>query len=461
VKKVQESVDTQSRIGVGELRVAAESVLLEAVRQAPHLHFTMDEVTTYIPVHKVRKVLGMSKEDTRDLDPILTAAAGKLNKKLHSFQVSREPWYYGDCKFVARLADDAEWKDAVSEAWSFADHKNECDLTDAGVALLQFIRSGKLESDFMTERSLTWKIGFNGRENCLKPYLYEIVDKTGVGLHWEAKGTHYGERPMFRLWVDSAEPPQPVIEPALNPVFDLHLDRFSKADLDSVRSMIYDGLFKLNPAGAAEICCIAISTRGELRRCFPQARSRKSNVLVEFFSVIPFNESLELAYDFREKVPLWTLVLEPQEDWETALAAIRDELAQPSLQVQFGLSDDAAKLVNWIEGLPEDKKLLGRVTPIAEDAAEKWIGIECPWSEENTAVYLQLLVDEINEHTSYDLTLQPWREYNRVKTRIIIRGKRPRIEDVLSQLRQIFAERGRSWDGDTIRAALERLLSPG
>lgn len=265
---------------------------------------------------------------------------------------------------------------------------------------------------------------------------------------------------MFRLWADSFEPTQQIIPPALNPVFEMHLDRFTRADLDSVRSTIYESLLKLDPSGDEVIYCLAISSRRELKRCFPKPRSRESEVLARFFSAVPLNSSLERSYDFREKVPLWTLSFGPEKDWQTTLAAIREELAEPSLKEKYGLSDEAAKLLNWIEELPEDKKLLGRVTPIVEDSAEKWIGIKCPWSEQNTSVYLQLLVDEINERTSYDLALQSWHESNRVRTRVIIKRKRTGIEDVLSQLRQISAERGKRWDGDKIRTALEGLLSP-
>jgi hypothetical protein len=201
--------------------------------------------------------------------------------------------------------------------------------------------------------------------------------------------------------------------------------------LDDAGAIIYKKLTELNPMGSEPIYVLAISSRRELHRCFPNAPSRKSNVLVEFFSAISFNKTLRRGYDFREKVPMWNVTLMPVDNWPTTLAAIREDLARPGLQERFGLTDEAAKLLQWIEMLPEDEKLLGRVTPIIEDAATKFIGINCPWSEENTSVYLQLLVDEINDRTIYNLVLQPWRECSRTRSRIVIRRKSPAEKTML------------------------------
>jgi hypothetical protein len=130
----------------------------------------------------------------------------------------------------------------------------------------------------------------------------------------------------------------------------------------------------VNPSGREDIYVLAISTR-------------------RFFGAISLNESLDRGYDFRDDAPVWTFAIRPTSDWAAALDAIRLELAQPSLHERFGLSHEAAKLLNWIEQLPNDKKLLGRLTPIVEDSNEEWIGLDCPWRDENIPAYLQLLID--------------------------------------------------------------------
>lgn len=101
------------------------------------------------------------------------------------------------------------------------------------------------------------------------------------------------------------------------------------------------------------------------------------------------------------------------------------------------------------------------MTPIVEDSARKWIGIEFPWNQENAAVYLQLLIDEINERTDYELRLQPWREYAQVKSRICVRRKPTQMDRLVIQLRQISAERGKELGDAEARSAIECLLSAG
>ncbi len=316
---------------IAELRVAAESVVLDVIRQAPLLHFTMDQVSSHAEAKKVRKAIGMLKKDNRDVRPIIADAVAKVNKRLRTFKVSIEPWSRYDNKFVAILNDDAEWSDAVTEAWSYAENPNEFYLTDAALGLSQFLRSGDLDQDFVSERSISWKMGLNGREHCIEPYLYEVVAKTNIPLRWEGKGTRWGEKPSYRLWIEESEPRHSAeIPTGINPVFQMHLDRFTKENVDQVRATIHETLLRLNPTGSEEVYLIAIASRRELCRCFPNAPSRDSDVLAEFFSTVSLNQELDRGYDFRETAPMWSLTLRPKTDWSTALAAIRHEQKQPS-----------------------------------------------------------------------------------------------------------------------------------
>jgi hypothetical protein len=144
-----QSTHEPPRLTIVELRTRAETILLDVVRQAPHLHFTMNEVSQYAEAKKIRKALGLPKDDARDLSPIVSAAATKLNKRLKTFQVEVEQSSGWQDKLIASLNDDAEWPEATSEVWSYADHVNEFQLTDAGFGLLEYARSGDLDSDFV------------------------------------------------------------------------------------------------------------------------------------------------------------------------------------------------------------------------------------------------------------------------------------------------------------------------
>jgi hypothetical protein len=432
----EETPPGSPRLTIAQLRHAAEAVLLDVIRQKPHLHFTMAQVSEYIEVKKVRKAVDMAKDDERELRPILETAAANLNKRLKTFRVGVE-----SSQLIASLNEDAEWSEAISEAWSYVDKPNEFGLSNPGLSLLEYIRSGDLKAEFVLERSISYKMGLNGRERCIEPYLREVRRKALVDLNWEKKNTQWGKPPMYRLWIAKDEF-QPIEAPrAVNPVFKNRLEAFTKVDVDALRALIYDHLLRLNPIGDDDIYLVAISRRRELQHCFPHSTSRISDVLVRFFSAISLNPELRRAYDFRDHAPVWTFSLQPKSDWKTTLAAIRADLAQPSLQDRFGLSCEAAKLLRWIEQLPDDTKLLGRLTPVVEDANEQWIGLNCAWRGENTGVYLQLLIDEINDRTDYELKLQPWHEWNAVKSRIVFKRKKSAaLADLLARLDRVCAK---------------------
>jgi hypothetical protein len=238
------SDEETGRLPIAELRVRAETVLFDVVRQAPHLHFTIGEVSEYAEPKKIRKALGMDKDDGRDLTPILSAAAAKLNKRLKTFRLEVEQSTGWRDKLIAKLNDDAEWPEAISEAWSYADEVNEFYLTDPGFGAVHYIRSGDLASDFVLERSISYKMGLYGRERCIEPYLYDVRRKALIDLNWDKKGANWNERPMYRLWVGTAQLRHARTPAALNPVFATHLEAFKKADVDAAREVIYDNLLK-------------------------------------------------------------------------------------------------------------------------------------------------------------------------------------------------------------------------
>lgn len=410
-----------------ELIDAAQPIILDAVRQQPCLHFKDVTAWTHVRTNSVRKMIGLAKDDKRDISGILSSAATATNKRLKSFQVQAEGSHYGEERLVTTLTDTAEWDDALREAWSYAEKPNECFLTDPGLALLEYVRSGQLGTEFVRERSISHRMGLYGREGCVEEYLHEIASKTPLNLHWEKNGAHWSATPpMFRIWLEKPDRQQPEKPVGLNPEIDADIDRPTRKDLDAARSAIYSNLLVLNPPNAKVVHFIAISTRKDLRRCFPRLRENHSDALFNFFTSISLNDQLLFGCDFQDEAPIWTVTFGASQDWKKTLAAIQEEIARPSVEERYGLGSEAAKLLTWIEQLPADKKLLGRLTPIVEESNKKWIGLTWPWSEENVAVYLQLLIDEINECTDYDLRLQPWREYGRIKSRIIIRRNRVR-----------------------------------
>ena len=118
-----------------------------------------------------------------------------------------------------------------------------------------------------------------------------------------------------------------------------------------------------------------------------------------------------MEYDFDDGSDAWHLRVLPRENWQDTLKAIEDLRSKPTLKQRYGLNSHSAKLLEWIKGLTE-KEFLQEWTPVVEDALEKEIGIKCPWNDRNFSAYIQLLIDEINDKTPYDLKIQPWKDYS-------------------------------------------------
>jgi len=149
----------------------------------------------------------------------------------------------------------------------------------------------------------------------------------------------------------------------------------------------------------------------------------------------------------------------PKVDWGSSLSAISDELSQPGMEERLGISSDAAKLLRWLERLPGDK-LVGRLTPVIEEDCEKQIGIKCPWDSKNFPTYIQVLIDEINEKSDYDLRTQPWYRYADVQTRIRIARKKTDLQDVVRCLQWLGLQNGVFLDIASTEATLISLISP-
>jgi hypothetical protein len=201
---------------------------------------------------------------------------------------------------------------------------------------------------------------------------------------------------------------------------------------------------------------VSVSNRAELSKCFPKFGS--GHQLAQFFHDLPIDGSVAKSFDFRDNAKRWFISFHPKKNWETSLVAIQTELSRPGLAERYGISSDAAKLLTWIEALPADR-FTGPWTPVVEEANDRWIGISCPWSKENFPAYLQMLLDEINQHAGYDLALQPWHQHGTIKSRIRVARKRSGIENVVKQVQLLALERGALLDPLTTRNAIEKLIA--
>ena len=455
-----EQVEPKPRPPLAELCSRAEEMLLDIVRQNPVLHFTRRCVSGTIYAQTARRRMGLPKGDNEDLAPIFNRAAQSLNKRLKSFSVEAEKkeWRRSWEQFTARLAGGAEWPDAAREASQGVESPNAHGLSDAGTRLLELVRTSAPDVGFTDGRTLALKIGLHARDRDFENYLREVATKAGIALRWEVKGGKFDVSRAYRIWIEADQGQRTQKSRGLNPRIKANFDRYTKSDLDAARALIHELVVKAAPTGADPLYVLRITSHRELEECFPKADAVSGRLLAEFFGALVFNQSVKRTYDFRDDADCWFFALVPETDWASSIAAIQHEFSQPPLEERLGVSPDAAKIIAWIEAL-QPEELLSCYTPVVEDDCERRIGIEPPWASENFPAYLQMLVEEINEKTHYDLKVQSWKCYSQVKSRIRVAHKKTDMEDVVRRLHWIAWKRGVSLDLAATGQALERLLS--
>ena len=440
-----------------ELLSRAEVILLDVVRQSPNTHFTNRRTSETIYAQTARRRLGLPKGDGNDLTPIFVRAAKALNKRLKSFiiEVSDQEWRRSSSLFHARLNDNHEWAEALPEAWE-GETPNEKFLSHPATRLLKLLQEGKVRTGMFREREVNSRIGLSAFENRLEDFLKEIVMKTSKKIQWEAEG--WGSDRKFKISFDldcEGIPPGR----GLNPALKLNFSKYTRDDVEQTARLFHELLLNAAPEGDDSIYLLCISSYAELRSCFPEKSEYPINGFLEFLKAVPFSSTVGVAYDFRDYARSWFVALTPKVDWLSSLAAIKRELSQPDLSERLGVSEDAAKLLSWIERLrPEE--LLGRYTPVIEEGCEKRIGIKCPWDSKNFPAYIRMLIEEINERTDYDLRIQPWHEYSGTKTRIYMARKRADLEDTLQKLHWMALQNGVSLNITDAKAAIEALINP-
>ena len=107
---------------------------------------------------------------------------------------------------------------------------------------------------------------------------------------------------------------------------------------------------------------------------------------------------------------------------------------------------------------PERARPSGDGTPVVEDALKKEFGIKCPWDDRNFSSYIQLLIDEINDKTHYDLKLQPWKDYSGWKTRIRVRKKESKESKIIQQIQLYGLQMGKFLEEHRVKELLTQLL---
>jgi len=284
------------KASLSELRERAEDFVLGLIRKTPVFDFWKTELSESLENNRVRRVLGMQKDDDRSCYEILESAIEKISKRSRSFKVSLDGQngYVGS--ITVTLLKGNEWDDLCEEIWAGSKSDNPKRLTEPAVQLLSWVREHGSPDDWVKERTLSWHAGFNGREDCVREYLKELSKKLGSPFRYESRGQRWNrENPIeYRVWLVGEVPleepvPEVSIPERLNPVFKGRLDYITKDDLDCWRDLIHNHLLDLRPAGKEPVNLVWINDRAKLERmfpCYPFGRHSDDHNIAKFISEI-------------------------------------------------------------------------------------------------------------------------------------------------------------------------------
>jgi len=453
-----------------ELKARAETYIVDTIRNTTHFCFWSTEIRDHLDSTAARRILGMQKDDQRSYYRIIQEAAQTVNKQAKTYEITIQGNDYNDTisgMTIIRLKGK-EWKDVQDEVWKDSSLANPRRITDPSLKLFAWFREYTPSEDWLSETTISWKAGFKGRQGLVGSLLHELQSKLAPHFHFEERGSRWDRKnPIsYLIRIDpeaSIETPLVTksIPSSLNPVFENHLHYFTKQDIDAWTDFIYDHLLKSTPSGLDPVYVYWVDTAEELARVFPglspSGYSSGGSKLAEFFQSLRIIPEIVMEYDFDDGSDAWHLRVLPQENWKDTLKAIEDLRSKPTLKQRYGLNSHSAKLLEWIKGLTQ-KEFLQEWTPVVEDALEKEIGIKCPWNDRNFSAYIQLLIDEINDKTPYDLKIQPWKDYSDWKTRIRVRKKESEESKIIQQIQFYGLQQGKLLKEQRIKELLTQLL---
>ena len=344
-----------------------------------------------------------------------------MSKRLKSVDLTVESSEYYSFPYpVFRLREDATWEQAIREVCQ-VDAGDLAPLTPSAERFLDL--ADKLEEKWITREELTRKVGGSRYTRVEVKLCEEIKARRGIKIDVL---TRRQEGPLkeeeVQLTITSRQDPaeRTVPQTVVNFRWNDSLDHKKKTDVDRFRDGILDLVLKESPAGSEPLYLFKAHTPAGLAKAFPKLslkRYEASGALCGLFRAVRLPDGLRLAYDLQDSASEWWAAVAPVTSWREAILSIQEFCKRLTPEQQFGLSHDAARLLEWIES-KDKKELLGPWTPVVEPAIASEIGITSQWPEENIPALIQMLADEITEKTNFQLSLQPWKEHGQVRTRI-------------------------------------------
>jgi hypothetical protein len=418
---------------------------LENLRQISFIPFwfVSHEVT---PQEELRKLFTETRSNDLRVRQMLEKAAERASRDLFKIQFrasSRNHFGHvlSDTLWIIPK-DGYEWGDVIVDAWTGVENVNPWLLTDNALKILKWIQSPKNTGGFVSEKLI-------GSQACL----------LGVGSYSriECYGREISLKTPHRVKIEKTWERQAKYKISLadkkedkgryahdNPVFPYCLSKRDPDASSTFARMVEDLVLEREFQDDVTFCALfEIHSRVELVRALPAIATDES---LTPYKVDRFLKDVRLPRGLRPAAILddeasvgWILgaVLEDGWTWQRAKESIHEKRNRVDPAKTYGLSADAAKLLNWIWGLHDSEIQLG-MTPCVESAASDRIGIKDLQYNQNSETNLQLLIEEINEKTSYQLRILPWNHYSSKEHRILMRRK----DDIDAQIIRMIQIRG-------------------
>ncbi len=445
---------------VTEIRTRARAAILTWLREQADFVFWHPFEQIASSEYQWLRFLGYSYRDHLDAASVVKVLTRESPFPFHSFEAS----WVADGRYqphlLVNLMPEAEWTDAVAEAWDGMERPPHA-LSDPAHRLLSWAMEPAHQNQWIEKGAL-------GRQACLRgtswtieflvTHLKEARTKAVPNLRFETKET------LVCVSFGPLQAPAPAAAEfgPLNPVCPVDLRRVVYAELDRFREALYNWILAADlPTDQRCLVVWRFQDRTTFRRCFPQWEPEdwKVSDLTTFLSETGIEHGLVWGYSFQDPDP-WEYICAPKEGWtwERVKKSIQVARSGPSLASRYGISKDAAALLRWFTSL-HPEKWFGAMTPLVEKHWETGIGIATDWNRENLGAFLTMLAEELTEKTEWRVRVQPWNVgWQQNGHRLVVRKKPTDIEAATREVQLVALSQGKLLPRDRVEAVLRHLL---
>ena len=294
----------------------------------------------------------------------------------------------------------------------------------------------------------------------MEEHVEEIRIKADPTIRMETKGGFSNQQ--VRIWFEK-ESSRNYDHGPLNPILDLNLRTVKHVDLEKLRTWFYQEIQKPGfPNGTETVCVFDIHNRKTLQSAWKYYADDvgRHGVMAKFFETVRLRPEIKLSFSFEDGAGPWLVTCRPKPNftWNDIKERLAEDARAIPLEKRYSLSADAQALLRWILELRPDDFLAG-MTPVVEERLGVEIGFKTDWIDQNTRIYLELLVEEINEKTEFKLRTLDWWGYPREATRILVKRKETDIHEVIRSIQVLGLKQNKLLSAEKVKAALIGLLA--